>query len=119
LVDRYDKNSDGHLDFYDFADIFAPYTEGYRKALFERGKRAVNTYKDYTIQTQRLMKDLLKSLGVSLVNFEISKDKVAYGDILLSNDLFDYLDKFKVRIKFIFFELIRMGLLVRRNLWGG
>jgi hypothetical protein len=54
------------------------------------------------------------------VNFEISKDKVAYGDILLSNDLFDYLDKFKVSIIFYFiFILDRMGWLVRRNLWGG
>lgn len=95
ILDKYSTKNDSNLDFYDFCSIFAPYNDAYRKALFERGRRGVMEYKNYTRQTQRLIKDLLKSLAISLMNFELNKDRITNGDIVTSNELFDFLDLHK------------------------
>ena len=49
-------------------------------------------YKSYTKQTHRLMRDLLKSVAITLTNFEVNKDRLTNGDIVSSNELFDFFD---------------------------
>lgn len=62
LLYRFDKNEDGFLDFEEFEKMFTPYTEEYSKTLAERKGRGVQTYADYTLQTRKAVKVVLKAL---------------------------------------------------------
>ena len=92
LIDRYDKDRDGYLSFSEFIEIFAPYTKNYRDTMTQRSTTNVEKFFDYTVQTKKLLKDLLYSCVTCEENFEHAKYKVTKGIVAVSNELFDLLD---------------------------
>lgn len=66
----------------------------------ERTERGIRKFAKYTLQTQRMIKDYLKSAAVGIINFEIGKERMFFGDICISNELFDYLDQNNVFFKY-------------------
>jgi len=69
-----------------------PYTPEYRKNMVNRSLIDIKKFNSYTVQTKKLLKDLLFSCVTSLENFEGAKFKVTCGVVANSNELFDLLD---------------------------
>jgi len=92
ILDRHDRDKDGFLNFAEFVEIFAPYTPEYRKTMRNRSLLQVSTFYQYTIQTKKLLKDLLFSIVTALENFESNKFKITNGVVANSNQVFDLLD---------------------------
>jgi len=95
VVDRFDRDKDNCLNFAEFTQIFAPYTPEYRKTMTNRSQTQVSTFYQYTIQTKKLLKDLLFSVVQMLENFEAMKYGITNGLVANSNELFDELDSKK------------------------
>lgn len=92
IIDRFDRDKDNCLNFVEFTEIFAPYTPEYRKTMVGRSKTEVSTFYQYTIQTKKLLKDLLFSVVTMLENFESNKYCITNGLVANSNEIFDLLD---------------------------
>jgi len=120
ILDRHDRDKDGFLNFAEFTEIFAPYTIEYRKTMTNRSLLQVSTFYQYTVQTKKLLKDLLFSVVTALENFESNKFKVTNGIVANSNELFDLLDANKDGyITFTEFKDTLVGLGVRMSEQSG
>jgi len=69
--------------------LWAPYTPEYRKTMTNRSLLQVSAFTQYTVQTKKLLKDLLFSVVTMLENFESNKFKITNGLVANSNELFD------------------------------
>lgn len=92
IMDRFDWDNDGHLSMVEFSGVFYPYTKQYRSKMQERSRMKGKNFKDYTIQTQKLVRDLLYSVVKGEENFEANKFRISGGSVSISNQLFDWLD---------------------------
>lgn len=72
--------------------MFMPATKAYRSKMQERSRNQGKNFKAYTVQTQKLMKDLLYSIVKCEENFEVNKFRISGGSVTVSNQLFDWLD---------------------------
>lgn len=95
VIDRYDFNNDGYLSYSEFTELWAPYTQTYRKRMVDRKSAKITDFKQYTAQTRKLIKDLVYSIVTAEENFECSKYKICGGLVALSHECFDFLDKNK------------------------
>lgn len=95
IMDRFDRDRDGHLNESEFSSVFFPHTIQYKHKMSERSRFAVKSFKDYTIQTMKLIKDLLYSVVKCEENFEVLKFRISNGSVNVSNLLFDWLDEDK------------------------
>ncbi len=120
ILDRHDRDKDGFLNFAEFTEIFAPYTPEYRKTMTNRSLLQVSTFYQYTIQTKKLLKDLLFSVVTALETFESNKFKITNGVVANSNELFDLLDANKDGyITFHEFKATLVGLGLRMSEQSG
>jgi Ca2+-binding EF-hand superfamily protein len=120
ILDRHDRDKDGFLNFAEFTEIFAPYTPEYRKTMTNRSLLQVSTFYQYTVQTKKLLKDLLFSVVTALENFESNKFKITNGVVANSNELFDLLDANKDGyITFHEFKATLVGLGLRMSEQSG
>jgi hypothetical protein len=67
-----------------------PTTKAYRSKMQERSRMQGKNFKAFTIQTQKLVKDLLYSIVKAEENFEINKFRISGGSVTVSNQLFDW-----------------------------
>lgn len=95
IIDRYDKDRDGHLNFVEFSEIFLPKSSEYRRTMLDRVERSIYSFYDYTILTQTHIKDLLRTIVTVEDNFECNKYRLNDGRILNSDEIFRFLDKHK------------------------
>lgn len=63
--------------------------------MFNRSRTTVKNLTDYTVQTKKLLKDLLYNCCVQLGNFENLRYNLLQGDIGTANKYFDMLDSNK------------------------
>ena len=75
--------------------MWTSYKWNYKKQLEEREGKRVDTFKDYTVQTRKLIKDMIYSLVTNEENFESKKFKMTGGLVSVSNEIFDFMDKNK------------------------
>jgi len=95
LLDRYDTSKDGLWCFTEFSQLFLPWTSNYRSTMVGRSRTEVSSFHAYTVQTRKLLKDLLYSLLQVQENFEANRFKVTAGHYASSNQLFDWIDTTK------------------------
>jgi len=92
ILDRFDRDRDGHMSLIEFSEVFYPKTKQYRVKMQERSRTRGKTFKDFTVQTQKLIIDLLSSVVKCEENFEVNKFRISGGSVSISNQLFDWLD---------------------------
>lgn len=95
IIDRFDRDRDQYLSFTEFSELFAPHTHTYRKTMQERSLTDVKRFKELTVQSKKMSKDLLYSIVTHLENFECNKYKMTGGAIHVTNECFDFLDRNK------------------------
>jgi len=95
IIDRYDKDRDGTLQFSEFCDIFLPTTAEYRRTMQDRIQRGCYSFFDYTAVTQNSIRDLLRNIVTVEENFEDNKFRLSDGRVLTSDEIFLFLDKSK------------------------
>ena len=81
IIDRFDKDRDGRLSFAEFCAIFSPDTLEYRKSMQDRLERNIFAFVEYTLQTQQIIKDLLKAIVTVEENFENTKARISEGHV--------------------------------------
>lgn len=92
LLDRFDRDRDAHMNLIEFSEVFYPTTKGYRSKMAERSRLQGKAFRDFTIQTQKLVKDLLYSIVKAEENFEINKFRISGGSVTISNQIYDWID---------------------------
>jgi hypothetical protein len=60
--------------------------------MVNRAQTGVNNFKGYTVQTRKLVKDLLYSIATAEANFEANRFKITGGHYNVSHELYDWLD---------------------------
>lgn len=73
LLERYDKNKDGFLDFNEFKEIFAPFDYEYRTPLMERAVQGICSLREYTNTTEGQMRDLIQKILIAEKNLDFSR----------------------------------------------
>lgn len=69
ILSRYDRDKDDCLSFKEFTEIFAPISSEYRKKLNKRSNMKKRKFSNYTVQTQKLLKDILQTIIVTELSF--------------------------------------------------
>merc|ERR1712151_949785 len=92
MLDRYDKSKDSKFCFTEFCQLWVPWAEVYKKEMVNRSHTGVNDFHKYTVQTRKLVKDLLYSLATAEENFEANRFKITGGHFNTSTELFNWLD---------------------------
>lgn len=92
LFERFDRDRDGVLSFHEFWTIFAPRTKEYARNLTRRLPKGNNHFNDLTMETQKLLKDLFKSVIYIQINMEYNKQDISQGKWSRSEELFKLLD---------------------------
>jgi Ca2+-binding EF-hand superfamily protein len=95
LLDRYDSDNDGYLNFNEFSGMFLPTLKEYRTTMVARQAKGTQTFLKLTLQTKRIVRDLLYSLLTCEENFEYFKHKMTGNSIAVANEIFDFLDRNK------------------------
>ena len=95
LLDRYDSDADGYLNFNEFSSLFLPTLKEYRSTMVGRQPKGTQTFLKLTLQTKRIVRDLLYSLLTCEENFEYFKHKMTGNSIAVANEIFDFLDRNK------------------------
>jgi len=95
IFERYDRDKDGVLSFHEFMQIFSPKTREYKRNLINRAEKGNELFTDLTITTQKMVKDLFKTLIYIGINMEFNKQSISDGKWSKSDELFRYMDKFK------------------------
>ena len=75
LVSKHDKDKDGSLNFKEFFDMIAPYSEEYRRSLADRKSRGISSYSDYTLQTRKALKVVVAALFDNLDSLSIPREQ--------------------------------------------
>lgn len=75
--------------------IFVPKTKQYRRNLMSRPVKGNVNFNDLTIATQKLLKDLFKSLVYIQINMEYNKQDISEGKWSKSDEIFRYMDRYK------------------------
>ena len=92
ILDRYDASKDGKFNFSEFCDLWVPWTEVYKRTMVNRSQTNVSNFKNYTVQTRKLVKDLLYSIATAEENFESNRFKITGGHYNVSHELYDWMD---------------------------
>lgn len=92
LFERFDRDRDGVLSFHEFWTVFAPRTKEYARNLTRRLPKGNNYFNDLTMETQKLLKDLFKSVIYIQINMEFNKQDISGGKWSQSEELFRLLD---------------------------
>merc|ERR1711976_571347 len=95
IIPAYDLDNDGMLCFAEFSAMWLPYTKNYRSSLEKKGPKLCDKFTNYTVQTRKLIKDLLYSITTQEENFESNKFRLTGGLVAVSNEVFDFIDKNK------------------------
>ena len=95
IFERYDRDKDGVLSFHEFMQVFTPKTREYKRNLINRAEKGNELFTDLTITTQKMVKDLFKTLIYIGINMEFNKQGISDGKWSKSDELFRYMDKFK------------------------
>ena len=95
VIDRFDKDKDGYLSFTEFTDIFAPYSHSYRKTMVRRPVLNHKRFANLTVQTKKIIKDLLYNIVRFEINFDSIKYKITQGLYNVSIEIFRMLDENK------------------------
>lgn len=95
IIARFDMDRDGMLSFSEFSCMWVPFTKTYRTALEGRSAKLCEKFSNYTVQSRKLLKDLLYSVVTSEENFEANKFRLTGGLVVVSNEVFDFIDKNK------------------------
>jgi len=95
LISRFDYDKDGMLSFSEFQEMWTPYSKSYKASLTGRKAKLCDKFPSYTVQTRKLLKDLLYSIVTSEENFEANKFRMTGGLVSVSTELFDFIDKNK------------------------
>jgi len=95
VIPAYDLDNDGMLCFAEFCSLWLPYTKNYRSGLEKKGPKLCEKFSNYTVQTRKLIKDLLYSITTQEENFESNKFRLTGGLVAVSNEVFDFIDKNK------------------------
>jgi len=75
--------------------VFVPKTKEYRRNLMSRPVKGNVNFTDLTMSTQKMLKDLFKSLVYIQINMEYNKMDIGEGKWERSDELFRYMDKYK------------------------
>lgn len=89
IVVRYDRDRDGALSFHEFCDLFGPYNVEYRKRMNKRSNMNKEKFSLYTVQTAKLLKDILYTIVICEENFLHNSVKVSEGLVGVSNKIFE------------------------------
>jgi len=95
VLDRFDTDVDAYLSFTEFARIFTPDTKEYKTTMNSRTGRSVVKFLNLTVQTKKLVRDLLYAVRTLEDNFENNKHRITGNSISIANEIFDHLDKNK------------------------
>jgi Ca2+-binding EF-hand superfamily protein len=95
MIARFDLDKDGMLCFGEFSELWKPYTKTYRSSVEGRQQNLCTKFSAYTVQSRKLLKDLLYSVITSEENFEAGKFRLTGGLVSVSSELFDFIDKNK------------------------
>merc|ERR1712151_183012 len=95
MLDYFDRDNDTYLSFSEFSALFTPYTKEYKKTMTSRNGKGVAKFLDLSVQTKKLVRDLLYSIRLSFDNFEYNRHKVTGNSVAIANEVFDFLDRNK------------------------
>jgi len=95
MLDYFDKDGDTYLSFSEFSALFTPYTKEYKQTMTTRNGKGTTKFLDLTVQTKKLVRDLLYSIRLSFDNFEYNRHKVTGNSVAIANEVFDFLDRNK------------------------
>ena len=95
VLDRFDTDLDSYLSFSEFARIFTPDTKEYKTAMNSRLGKGEKEFKSLTLQTKKLVRDLLYAIRTLEDNFENNKHRITGNSISIANEIFDHLDRNK------------------------
>merc|ERR1711988_1686106 len=85
----FDRDNDTYLSFSEFSALFLPYTKEYKKTMSARVGKGVAKFLDLSVQTKKLVRDLLYSIRLSFDNFEYNRHKVTGNSVAIANDFLD------------------------------
>jgi len=85
ILSRYDRDKDECLSFKEFTEIFAPISSEYRKKLNKRSNMKKKKFANYTVQTQKLIKDILQTIIVVELGF-LHNNIVACKEVIENSD---------------------------------
>jgi Ca2+-binding EF-hand superfamily protein len=95
VLDRFDCDLDSYLSFSEFSRIFTPDTKEYKTAMNSRLGKGEKEFKQLTLQTKKLVRDLLYAVRTLEDNFENNKHRITGNSISIANEIFDHLDRNK------------------------
>ena len=95
MLDIFDDDKDGFFSFSEFNEIWMPYTKEYKTTMTARTGHSYTKMSDLTVQTKKLIKDLLYSLITTQENFEYNKYRMTGSLVAISNEMFDFIDQNK------------------------
>jgi len=95
LLDVFDYDVDTFLSFTEFVKIFTPLTKEYRSTMTNRVGKGTSKFLDLTVQTKKLVRDLLYSIRLTSDNFEYNRHRMTGNSIAIANEMFDFLDRNK------------------------
>lgn len=102
LLDRFDTSLDSKFSFTEFCTLFLPWDKVYKKEMVNRSKTDVKNFHQYTVQTRKMLKDLLYCLVLAEQNFENNRFRTSNGNFDVSTELFNWVNVGKTG--FITFE---------------
>jgi len=83
LLDRFDKDGDGYLSFSEFIVMFVPLTKSYQTSMTSRQPKGAKSCLDLTVQTKRLVRDLLYAIITAEDNFEVNKHNMTGNSVIV------------------------------------
>lgn len=95
IITRYGRQTTNVMSFSEFAHIFIPISEPHRNTLLNRPEQNIHTFSRYSNRTKLKIKHLLTAISNCEANFQIKVGQISEGNILDSDEIFNYMDKHK------------------------